>query len=223
MDLPGRPGLKSAVRHDRCTGPSFSLSSVSHRFPKCWGHDFARASPAQGRPAFSRSGLSSRERAAPRRTPATSRCFSTCIATVRRPTCRSPDSPPQTGGICKARRSSFFPRRFPQCPDRDQPPLGFPAYHSFHGNESGYGAACRKTRSRDLLQLLLDEGGDLIEFPLAEEYTTLIRFVGPMAGYLAALQFVAQFPGLPGLMPTSAQILPLARSSPPADRCLMRC
>ncbi len=69
----------------------------------------------------------------------------------------------------------------------------------------------------DLLQLLLDEGGDLIEFPLAEEYTTLIRFVGPMAGYLAALQFAAQFPGCQDLMPTSAQILPLVGVSPPAD------
>lgn len=68
-----------------------------------------------------------------------------------------------------------------------------------------------------LLQLLLDDGGDLIEFPLAEEYTTLIRFVGPMAGYLTALQFVAQFPACRFPMPTSAQILPLLGASPPSD------
>ncbi|MBP7142916.1 MAG: creatininase [Opitutaceae bacterium] len=69
----------------------------------------------------------------------------------------------------------------------------------------------------ELLQLVLDEGGDLREFPLAEEYTTLIRFVGPMAGYLAALQFVAQFPGCQYPMPMRAQILPLLEACPPAE------
>lgn len=44
-----------------------------------------------------------------------------------------------------------------------------------------------------LLQAIVDGGGELVVFPLAEEYTTLIRFVGPMAGYLACLQFAARF------------------------------
>jgi creatinine amidohydrolase len=57
-----------------------------------------------------------------------------------------------------------------------------------------------------LLQGLLDEGNELVEFPLAEEYTTLIRFVGPLAGYLAALQFVAQFAGCRAPLPTAAQL-----------------
>lgn len=74
-----------------------------------------------------------------------------------------------------------------------------------------------KKERADLLQGLLDEGGELVEFPLAEEYTTLIRFVGPLAGYLAALQFVAQFPGCRYPMPVREQILPLLDATPPAD------
>lgn len=69
----------------------------------------------------------------------------------------------------------------------------------------------------NLLRMLLDEGSDLVVFPLAEEYTTLIRFVGPLAGYLSALQFVAQFPGCRFPMPVPAQILPLLDATPPAD------
>ena len=68
-----------------------------------------------------------------------------------------------------------------------------------------------------LLQEILDTGGELIEFPLAEEYTTLIRFVGPMAGYLAALQFAAALDGSRLHCPTAAQILPLLDTLPPAN------
>jgi len=68
-----------------------------------------------------------------------------------------------------------------------------------------------------LLQTLLDEGGELIEFPLAEEYTTLIRFVGPLAGYLAALQFAAQLASCRFPMPADEQILPLLAAQAPLD------
>lgn len=68
-----------------------------------------------------------------------------------------------------------------------------------------------------LLERMLDEGGELIEFPLAEEYTTLIRFVGPMAGYLAALQFVARLGDCRFSPPSEASILPLLAATPPEE------
>lgn len=68
-----------------------------------------------------------------------------------------------------------------------------------------------------LLQGLLDEGNELVEFPLAEEYTTLIRFVGPMAGYLAALQFAGQFPDCRAPLPTAAQLAGLLDAKAPRD------
>jgi len=68
-----------------------------------------------------------------------------------------------------------------------------------------------------LLQSILDAGGELIEFPLAEEYTTLIRVVGPMAGYLAALQFAAKLDGSRLRLPTVDAILPLLETIPPHD------
>lgn len=68
-----------------------------------------------------------------------------------------------------------------------------------------------------LLQSLLDEGNELVEFPLAEEYTTLIRFVGPLAGYLAALQFAAQFPDCRAPLPGPAQLAALLAAQAPRD------
>ncbi|MCX6937558.1 MAG: creatininase [Verrucomicrobia bacterium] len=68
-----------------------------------------------------------------------------------------------------------------------------------------------------LLQALLDEGNELVEFPLAEEYTTLIRFVGPLAGYLAALQFAAQFPDCRAPLPGPAQLSALLAARAPRD------
>ncbi len=68
-----------------------------------------------------------------------------------------------------------------------------------------------------LLDAILAEGGDLVEFPLAEEYTTLIRFVGPMAGYLACLQFAARFDCCRFQLPRADEILPLLATPPPAD------
>ncbi len=68
-----------------------------------------------------------------------------------------------------------------------------------------------------LLQALLNEGNELVEFPLAEEYTTLIRFVGPLAGYLAALQFAAQFPDCRAPLPSPAQLSALLAAQAPRD------
>jgi hypothetical protein len=68
-----------------------------------------------------------------------------------------------------------------------------------------------------LLQGLLDEGHELIEFPLAEEYTTLIRFVGPLAGYLTALQFAAAFPGSRATPPDVATLSTLLAAAAPPD------
>ena len=81
-------------------------------------------------------------------------------------------------------------------------------------------AAARAAGKQDralLLQSILDAGGELVEFPLAEEYTTLIRFVGPLAGYLAALQFTAQLSGCRFPQPSPETILPLLRQPAPAD------
>jgi creatinine amidohydrolase len=78
-------------------------------------------------------------------------------------------------------------------------------------------AAAGKPDRAALLQAIIDEGGELIEFPLAEEFTTLIRFVGPMAGYLACLQFVAQLSSCRFHIPARDSILQLLDAKPSPD------
>jgi creatinine amidohydrolase len=78
-------------------------------------------------------------------------------------------------------------------------------------------AAAGKPDRAALLQELQAAGAELIVFPLAEEYTTLIRFVGPMAGYLACLQFTAQLAGCRFQLPPAAAIRGLLGCAPPAD------
>lgn len=78
-------------------------------------------------------------------------------------------------------------------------------------------AAAGKPERAALLRRLLAAGGELVVFPLAEEYTTLIRFVGPMAGYLACLQFAAQLAGCRFRVPPAEAILPLLAAEPPAE------
>ncbi|MCF3651983.1 creatininase [Synoicihabitans lomoniglobus] len=79
--------------------------------------------------------------------------------------------------------------------------------------------AAGKPDRAQLLRHLIQRGGELIEFPLAEEYTTLIRFVGPLAGYLATLQFAAQFPRSRVPVPSAETLLPLLEvKAPPALR-----
>jgi hypothetical protein len=68
-----------------------------------------------------------------------------------------------------------------------------------------------------LVEDLQADGGELVEFPLAEEYTTLIRFVGPLAGYLAALQFAARFPCRRFELPVREHLLDLLACQPPAE------
>lgn len=83
--------------------------------------------------------------------------------------------------------------------------------------------AAGKPDRAELLHGIRSKGGELVEFPLAEEYTTLIRFVGPLAGYLAAMQFVAQFECARFSLPTSADLQPLlATRAPPALADAMR-
>ncbi len=77
--------------------------------------------------------------------------------------------------------------------------------------------AAGKPERAALLQGLLDEGNELVEFPLAEEYTTLIRFVGPLAGYLAALQFVSRLAGCRAPLPTKEQLAALLAAKAPRD------
>lgn len=76
--------------------------------------------------------------------------------------------------------------------------------------------AAGKPDRAELLRKIQDDGGELVEFPLAEEYTTLIRFVGPMAGYLACLQFAGQFPQSRAPLPCAESLLPLLESKAPA-------
>ncbi len=67
------------------------------------------------------------------------------------------------------------------------------------------------------LEAFLSSGGELLTFPLAEEYTTLIRLVGPLAGYLRCLQFAAALPGSRIQLPTTPSLASLlATPAPPA-------
>ncbi len=59
------------------------------------------------------------------------------------------------------------------------------------------------------LDTFMANGGELIVFPLAEEYTTLIRVVGPIAGYLACLQFVSALPHSRITAPGMTELSPL--------------
>jgi creatinine amidohydrolase len=94
---------------------------------------------------------------------------------------------------------------------------GFAHLVLFSSTTPAAALAAGKPDRAALLQGLLDEGHELVEFPLAEEYTTLIRFVGPLAGYLAALQFAGQFPDCRAPLPTAPQLATLLAARAPAD------
>lgn len=51
----------------------------------------------------------------------------------------------------------------------------------------------------EILQRLLDGGNEVVYFPIEDEYTVLIRLIGPLTGYLACLQFLEHFS--PGYLP----------------------
>lgn len=67
----------------------------------------------------------------------------------------------------------------------------------------------------DLITDLAEWGGDIVYFPLAEEYTTLIRLVGPLCGYLSCLQFLAHLSNSQVAAPRPGEILPLMDLVPP--------
>ncbi len=73
----------------------------------------------------------------------------------------------------------------------------------------------RKPERADLLDAFLREGNELVLFPLNEEYRTLIRFVGPLCGYLACLQFAAQLPGHRVELPDPRQLQTLLATPAP--------
>jgi hypothetical protein len=75
--------------------------------------------------------------------------------------------------------------------------------------------AAGKPDRAELLRRLTGDGGELVFFPLAEEYTTLIRFVGPLAGYLACIQFAGQFPCSRAPVVGADELLPLLRQRAP--------
>lgn len=57
-------------------------------------------------------------------------------------------------------------------------------------------ASNSKETHSELIKKLKAEGHKIVQFPLENEYTLLIRVIGPIAGYLAAIQFVEQnWPG----------------------------
>lgn len=72
-----------------------------------------------------------------------------------------------------------------------------------------------KSERADLICDIVERGGDVVYFPLSEEYTTLLRIVGPLCGYLACLQFVSQLAGASIEKPKPEDILPLLDSAPP--------
>lgn len=63
--------------------------------------------------------------------------------------------------------------------------------------------AAGKPERASLIRRLEDDGVEFVRGPLEEEYATLIRFVGPMAAYLTAHQFVRCLAGdlLPPIAP----------------------
>lgn len=74
-----------------------------------------------------------------------------------------------------------------------------------------------KPERADLITDIVEVGGDIVLFPLGEEYTTLIRFVGPLCGYLVCLQFVSQLSGCSFSPPRPGQILPLLDLQAPPE------
>ncbi len=66
----------------------------------------------------------------------------------------------------------------------------------------------------DLITAVVEKGGDLVLFPLGEEYRTLIRFVGPLCGYLAVLQAVSQLSDSRFSLPKPGKLLPLLNLKP---------
>jgi fructoselysine-6-P-deglycase FrlB-like protein len=56
-----------------------------------------------------------------------------------------------------------------------------------------------KLEAVKILQQLIDQEKEIVYFPIENEYSVLIRLIGPLAGYLACLQFVENY--VPGVLP----------------------
>lgn len=67
-----------------------------------------------------------------------------------------------------------------------------------------------------LLDALVSEGAEIVRFPVEDEYTTLIRIVGPACAYLACWSFVATLGGSRLRMPSTREIDLVVSSRPPA-------
>jgi creatinine amidohydrolase len=77
--------------------------------------------------------------------------------------------------------------------------------------EAGQRAAGRPERA-ELLAKLRGGGADIVSFPVEDEYTILIRVLGPACGFVAARQWVAQLP--------TARVPAFAERWPSLENCL---
>lgn len=84
--------------------------------------------------------------------------------------------------------------------------------------EAGQRAADKPDRA-DLLVHLEKAGAEIVPFPIEDEYTILIRIIGPACGFVAAHQFVESLPGsrLAPLAPQLDTLLALAGSPVAAE------
>ena len=73
--------------------------------------------------------------------------------------------------------------------DRFAHTVGFTA-----ATEKGQRSVGRPERA-DLLAWLRSQGAEIVPFPVEDEYTVLIRLIGPVCGLVAAHQFVESLPG----------------------------
>lgn len=80
--------------------------------------------------------------------------------------------------------------------------------------EAGQHAAGKPDRA-DLLARLVKAGAEIVPFPIEDEYTILIRIIGPVCGFVAAHQFVEALPGsrLPRLAQQAETLFRLGDSS----------
>lgn len=79
----------------------------------------------------------------------------------------------------------------------------------------GARAAGRPDRAA-LLEGLVAAGGAVVTFPVENEYTTLVRLVGPFCAYLAAWRFAAAVPGSALAPPAPQAVAAALDTQPPA-------
>lgn len=72
-----------------------------------------------------------------------------------------------------------------------------------------------KLARAQLLEQLVNEGAEIVQFPLEDEYTTLIRLVGPCCAFVACWRFVAALGGGRLRAPSPASLRDAAEAAPP--------